>query len=97
VTLFLIFVATAFAQSGAPTGTHINPSVPNGVESNPVTFENVQPVLGTTPAPAATAAPRSKSKRRSHGLKGGNSQVQKQTFVSPPDSMEKEAVQGSKH
>lgn len=79
----LILIATAFAQSGAPTGTFVNPSVPNGVESNPQTFENVQPVIGSTPAPVPHLVPK-------HHLKGGDVKMQKQSFVSPPDTMEKE-------
>ena len=79
----LILIATAFAQSGAPTGTFVNPSVPNGVESNPQTFENVQPVVGSTPAPVPHLIPK-------HHLKGGNTKSKSSSFVSPPDTMEKQ-------
>ena len=81
--LFFIFSASAFAQSGAPTGTFINPSVPNGVESNPQTFENVQPVLGSTPPPA------DHPKFRKQG-KGSNVETKPGSFVSPPETMAQE-------
>ncbi len=78
-----ILIASAFAQSGAPTGTFVNPSVPNGVESNPQTFENVQPVLGQTPPPA-------KPVKRLKPAKGGNVQQRPSSFVSPPTTMVEE-------
>jgi hypothetical protein len=80
-----VLIASAFAQSGAPTGTLINPSSPNGVESNPTTFENVQPVLGSTPPPVKHPKFRRK-------VKGGNVQSEQKSFVSPPDTMEKETT-----
>jgi hypothetical protein len=78
-----IVSASAFAQSGAPTGTFINPSVPNGVESNPQTFENVQPVLGPTPPPA-------KHPKFKKQAKGSNVVTKPGSFVSPPDTMAQE-------
>lgn len=75
-----ILLATAYAQSGAPTGTLVNPDVPNGVESNPSTFENVQPVLGATPAPVKHP--------KAHHLPPAKTKMEKSSFVSPPDTMQ---------
>jgi hypothetical protein len=78
-----ILVVSAFAQSGAPTGTFVNPSVPNGVESNPQTFENVQPVVGQTPPPTQKV-------KRLKPAKGGNVQSKPSSFVSSPETMVQE-------
>ena len=82
---FVLF-STAFAQSGAPTGTLVNPSSPNGVESNPTTFENVQPVLGATPPPVKHPAKAPKI------LKPAKTKMKPSSFASPPDTMEKETA-----
>lgn len=85
ISIALAVSQSSNAQSGAPTGTLVDPSSANGVESNPTTFENVQPLLGATPTPPKHPKPPKVSKHKPAPMK-----METKSFASPPDTMEKE-------